>query len=76
MARFLVFAFDDYYPHGGINDCKARSGVETVAINRAVALCANHDNVHVYDVEDNKIVWHNGVDDGRWVPETMPAHYF
>jgi hypothetical protein len=53
--RFVVFAFDEYYPGGGLSDVESRHDDRDEAITAAKGL--RRDNVYVYDRLEDKVVW-------------------
>lgn len=49
--RYLLFAYDEYYPGGGMYDCKLRTN-DWDEINREVVkLAERYDYVQYYDSE-------------------------
>lgn len=67
--RFLLFAFNQYYPGGGFNDFAGAFGTleEAVAAGRAKGA----DDFHVYDVLSGTIA-HGSLDDPRTSANLKP----
>ena len=61
MKRFLLFAFTDYYPQGGMNDFEESfetlEGAKDYYLSDKVS--SNLESCHVYDLELNEIVYRN-----------------
>lgn len=53
MNRFLLFAYDQYYPRGGMDDCDFMSNDWREIGDRWKTLTADHS--HVYDCESGRI---------------------
>jgi len=51
MNRFLLFAFDQYYPNGGMDDCVFMSN-DPDEVVRQWKLHGDHS--HVYDCESGR----------------------
>lgn len=65
MNRYLVFAYDTYYPCGGMNDLKGHFQTEAEA--RAFALsfykegdASFPDYVEIFDIKENKYLKFEG----------------
>jgi hypothetical protein len=56
MKRYIIFAFDQYYPCGGLSDIIAHVAEKEDAIQRAKDLKRWHF-VDVYDCELEDVVW-------------------
>lgn len=52
MNRFLLFAFDQYYPSGGMDDCVYMSNEKHEIIQRWKACDTQYS--HVYDCESGR----------------------
>lgn len=53
MKRYLIFAYNDYYPYGGANDYyNAADELEEAIESANSALCSSHgyDEAHVLDL--------------------------
>lgn len=45
MKKYLVVAWDQYHPHGGLDNIKASFDDNQDAQNRAISLAEDYDNV-------------------------------
>ena len=52
MNRYLLFAYDQYYPRGGMDDCVFMSNDWNEIYDRWKKL--NQDHSHVYDCESGR----------------------
>jgi hypothetical protein len=50
---YYVFAYDQYYPAGGMNDLEYMSDSEENAVAKAITLLQWFDCVRVYRLDDN-----------------------
>jgi hypothetical protein len=61
MKRFLLFAYSDYYPQGGMNDFE--ESFDTLEDAKAYYISdkvsCHSEECHVYDLELNEIVYTN-----------------
>jgi len=57
MKRYIIFAFDTYYPAGGSYDIVAHIDDSEQAIEKANN-CTT-DNSQVYDCETEEVIWSN-----------------
>lgn len=60
MKRFLLFAYSDYYPQGGMNDFE--ESFDTLEDAKAYYISDKvscSEVCHVYDLELNEIVYTN-----------------
>ena len=58
MKKYLLFAFDHYYPAGGLDDLKETSdSLETLMSNTSVY--DNFDYIVIYDRDTFKAIWTN-----------------
>lgn len=58
--RYLVFGFLEYYPGGGMEDCKLKTNeIETVkAFLKSWSVeVDDYENVHVYDAEKDELIY-------------------
>jgi len=55
--RYFIFAYDRYYPTGGLSDIEYMNSDKNVSINIAKNL--SNDFVYVYDILTDEIVWEN-----------------
>lgn len=72
---FLVFAYETYYPSGGINDLvgTADSFDEAFTLLREVLDCT-HDHAHIYDTATEKITsWTTSAVEGDELDPEMPS---
>lgn len=59
LYRFLVFAYEDYYPDGGIDDCRFKTSTIEEAIKEVEGLKKKEfDNVYIYDCVKGEIYKH------------------
>jgi len=56
MKRFIIFAFDQYYPSGGQADIISHETDQETAIEKAKNLKRYHFR-EVYDCELEEVVW-------------------
>ncbi len=58
MKRYLLFAGDDYYPQGGINDLVDFFDTVELAKEKAERIVEinNYDWYHIYDIVECKII--------------------
>lgn len=57
MFRYLVFAYDEYYPLGGMEDCRYKSN-EPLAVRAKVrSLKSEWETVEVYDCVTDKVCY-------------------
>ena len=54
--RYLVFAYDKYYPLGGGRDLRSVHEFVATAINSAENAVDEQDHSHVYDIKISKII--------------------
>lgn len=53
MKRYLLFAWDQYYPSGGMNDLKGEFDTEQEAKGYAInSSCAMYDHIELYDTQE------------------------
>lgn len=57
MKQYMVFAYSEYYPLGGLTDCDSDYDDREEAIARAKKI--NKDCVYVWDRFNDKNVWEN-----------------
>ena len=68
--KYLVFAFFDYYPEGGLDDIVLTTdgveevkehirwfGIESETYDTEMYDISNYDNIQVYDTAENKVVY-------------------
>lgn len=57
MYRFLVFAYDQHYPGGGMDDCelKANDSLEVKEKVKLLLFDKNYEFVEVYDTKEDVI---------------------
>ena len=55
--RYLVIAFDRYYPAGGMGDCQLRFQDKGAAIRYAKGIADVWDYVYVFDILIDRSVW-------------------
>lgn len=60
-GQYLIFAFHNYYPEGGMRDLKCRRILWEKALADALALFKTHDHVQVLDLSNGEVV----MDDDR-----------
>ena len=62
MKRYLIFGYGDFYPGGGMEDCK----LKTDSINEVVEFIKawegkdeeeDYENLHVYDGERDEVIY-------------------
>jgi len=63
MKRFLLFAYDDYYPSGGWSDYEG--SFDTAEEAMAHKTRYDTDNAEVVDAETERVVW-SGSRANRW----------
>lgn len=59
MKRYIIFAFDTYYPAGGQADIIAHEDNRDTAIQKAKELKSYHIR-EVYDCEIEEVIWSKG----------------
>ena len=63
MNRFLVFAYNEYYPFGGMEDCVFKSEDYATALKKAQEYADDTDileqleYVKIYDITQDKMVY-------------------
>ncbi|MGG0667761.1 hypothetical protein ABE073_04445 [Lederbergia citrisecunda] len=62
MNRYLVFGFHDYYPGGGMKDCKLKTNelnevIEFVKMWEGKDKDSNYEHLHVYDGERDEVIY-------------------
>lgn len=55
MKRFLLFAFDKYYPLGGMRDFV--NSFDSLCEAKDAALVLQNDIIQIYDTKHNEIVF-------------------
>lgn len=57
MNRYLVFGYNEYYPEGGMHDCiyKCNQSKDLKHYFLRNDTWRNCDNVHIYDMKEDKI---------------------
>ena len=58
MKRYFIFAYDQYYPAGGMVDFYNDSDIEAEAMQEAYVAELTHRHVQVYDTALDKYVKH------------------
>lgn len=59
--RFLLFVYEDYYPLGGMNDCRGSFDTKDQAFD-AIPKMSFDDNFQVYDTKTGR-QWSNAYSD-------------
>jgi hypothetical protein len=54
-GRYYLFAYEDHYPAGGMDDCLGRFDSHDEAFRAAKSGRYLHDNMEIYDSHLNKI---------------------
>ena len=54
MNRFLLFAYDSYYPTGGMSDCVFMSNDAAEIIGKWTSINPDYDYSEVYDCEKGR----------------------
>lgn len=65
MKRFITFTGNTYYPSGGANDFLDSFDTADEAILEGKKACGEDCTIdwwHVYDTEENKIIYPDGTD--------------
>lgn len=78
MSWFLVFAYNEYYPSGGINDCVLMTNDYTVALKKAQELeddpdiLEQFDFVEIYDTEKGSMSYEfeREIEPSKYKPHT------
>lgn len=61
VSRYIVFAFDDYYPSGGGYDFYAAyESLESAIEGARYAYAHRYNTAHVFDLEKMEIVYEVG----------------
>ena len=57
MYRYLVFAYDYYYPFGGMDDCKFKTNDNDEALNQSELALRGAEHVEIYDAEKDELIY-------------------
>ena len=65
--RYLTFICERYYPAGGMGDCIAKNHDLGFSVNQIKALLENYGegDFHIYDTQNEKIVYEGEYEDGK-----------
>lgn len=81
MSRYLVFAFNEYYPFGGMEDCVFKSEDYTLALKKAQEYADDSDiieqldYVKIYDTSEDKMVYEFDRPSVDYRGLTFKSHY-
>lgn len=54
MARWIVFEYDEYYPSGGMRDCKRKTNLFSTVMDEVERVVANNSKYGHMSILDNR----------------------